>query len=209
MKLNQILNKKSNPNMKSIMAPLKKMNYMHFLLIIVIILYTRPRYIPYLPTLPFLYNNSEADDVLRETETRTIMDEKFFKLTDPSVTYAFIDDVEEDRETLEKLIKQPNVRWPILICKYLINRPRPYQINKDITPLHSDTGNTPALPAGHAFQAYYLAHILSKKYPEKKVLLDNIAKRCDIVRVKGGIHYHSDGALSKKIVDFLIKLRIL
>ena len=175
------------------------------ILLPVLFLYTRPRYILYLPTLP-VYDKDEAGVVLRKSQNRTIMDERFFALTDPSVTYAFLDHVEESEKTLRKMITSPLVMGIIYLFKYLINRPRPYQINKDIKPLDSRTGDTPAMPAGHAFQAYYLATVLSRKYPDKKQLFSNIARRCDMVRIKGGIHYPSDGKLSESIVDLMIKI---
>ena len=69
--------------------------------------------------------------------------------------------------------------------------------------LDLDTAQTPAFPAGHTFQAYYLSKYLSKKYPKKKEIFENIAKECDLTRVKAGLHYPSDGEFSKKLVDIL------
>lgn len=179
--------------------------FLYFFFIIIIFLYTRPRYISYLPTLPF-YNNDEAEIVLEKWHKRTSDDIVFFKLTDPSITHAFLDVVNENENELRSIITAPHILAIILFFKYTINRPRPYQIETKIKPLYSETGSTPALPAGHAFQAYYLAYMLSKRYPDKKQLFDSIAKRCDDVRVIGGIHYPSDGKLSKKIVDFMISI---
>lgn len=101
--------------------------------------------------------------------------------------------VKESEEELNKIVTHPFLLFIGYFLKYLINRPRPYQINKNINYLESKTGNTPALPAGHAFQAYYLAHVLTKRYPDKKIMFQELAKRCDDVRVKAGIHYPSDG----------------
>ena len=42
---------------------------------------------------------------------------------------------------------------------------------------------------------------IRKKYPYIKPQLDNIARECDLTRVKAGIHYPSDGQFSKKLVD--------
>ena len=33
------------------------------------------------------------------------------------------------------------------------------------------------MPSGHAFQAYYLSHILSRQYPDKKQLFDKLAEK--------------------------------
>lgn len=186
-----------------------KNNYKLYLFIIIIIyLYTLPRYILSLPTIP-IYNNNEADDVLHITLKRSQDDIYFFKLTDESIVNCFIPHVDEDEYTLRKIITSPFILIIIFSLKYTINRPRPYQINNKIKNLYSNTGNTPSLPAGHAFQAYYLAHILSKKYPNKKNIFDTLAMKCDDVRVSAGIHYPSDGSLSKQIIDFLIKFKII
>jgi hypothetical protein len=176
--------------------------------LIIVYLYSLPKYALFLPTIP-IYKNSEADLVFKITETRNYQDEHFFKLTDPTVVTAFSPHVKESEEELNKIVTHPFLLFIGYFLKYLINRPRPYQINKNINYLESKTGNTPALPAGHAFQAYYLAHVLTKKYPDKKIMFQELAKRCDDVRVKAGIHYPSDGELSKKLVDFLIFIRFI
>ena len=92
----------------------------------------------------------------------------------------------------------------IYLLKHIINRARPYQVNTNILLLESKTANTPSYPAGHACQAYYLAKYLGKKHPEKQDELNQIAQRCDMVRVKAGLHYPSDGVFSKQIIDSMI-----
>lgn len=181
-----------------------KIKPLHIVIFVIIVLviyaYTLPRYINNLPTIP-VYDNSEATIVKEISDKRTFVDEEFFWLTDPSIAYAFLPHVKENIKELSDIITDTMSTFIVLSFKYLINRPRPYQINKEIDYLESKTGNTPALPAGHAYQAYYLAYILSKRYPNKKEEFDNIAKNCDDVRVKAGIHYPSDGKFSKTLVD--------
>ena len=60
--------------------------------------------------------------------------------------------------------------------KYLINRARPEQVDPSIKPIDKSTAQTPAFPAGHAFQAYLLSKKLSEKYPEKKKFMANWTK---------------------------------
>ncbi len=179
-----------------------------FVISIVIFLYTRPRYIPYLPTLPF-YENDEAKEVVKRVKMRNSEDVQFFELTNPSVIYAFLPYVNETEQELRDITKRLFITVIILFLKYLINRPRPYQIIPSIDYLESDTGYTPSLPAGHALQAYYLSYILSRQYPDKKQLFDKLAEKCDDVRVKAGIHYPSDGKLSKNIVNYMIRFSII
>lgn len=164
----------------------------------IIYLFILPGYNAYLPTLP-VYDNKEADIVKKMVDNRTEEDINYFKLTNISVAYAFEEHVEESADELREMYKHT---VPIIYTiKYLINRPRPYQIDESIDYIDTETGRTPAMPAGHAYQAYYLEKILSKKYPEKKEKFSKIAKKCDDCRVKAGIHYPSDGKLSKKLVD--------
>ena len=74
-----------------------------------------------------------------------------------------------------------------------------------IKPIDKSTAQTPAFPAGHAFQAYLLSKKLSEKYPEKKKLFEKIAKKCDLCRVQAGLHYPSDGEYSKKLVESFLE----
>lgn len=168
------------------------------------------RYIKYLPTIPIYPDNEkEILEVKTKIKTRTHNDVEFFKLTDRSVSYAFTKIVPISVKELDKLITQFDVYSIILFFKYTINRARPYQIDPNINFLLSNTDNTPAYPAGHALQAYYLANKLGKIFPEKQQELNDIAEKCDNVRVIGGIHYPSDGRFSKQLVDifFLNDLR--
>ena len=164
--------------------------------------YFRKRYISFLPTIP-VYPDSYAEvkKVEEQISTITPSDTEFYKLTDPSIINAFLPYVNETKEELIDIMIRVS---PIIkFFKYTINRPRPKQINPQLNVLESTTAHTPAYPAGHALQAYYLSKILSKRYPDKKELFDNIAMRCDLVRVKAGLHYPSDGKFSKAIVDAL------
>lgn len=165
----------------------------------------RNKYIWFLPSIP-IYPNNERDVLLvkQAIHKRTISDEEFFKLTDTSASYAFIGVVPETTEQLNAIISHPYIMFIILFFKYLINRARPNQIIPDLNVLSSISANTPAYPSGHAFQAYYLAFILGKKYPDLQTKLDEIAEQCVSTRVKAGLHYPSDGEFSKKLVSFFL-----
>tara|TARA_B110000971_G_scaffold99621_1_gene102492 strand:- start:936 stop:1451 length:516 start_codon:yes stop_codon:yes gene_type:complete len=171
-------------------------------MLVIILLYNRKRYYKFLPTIPLYPNNIKASlKVLHISKSRNHQDDFFFKLTDPSVVFAFKPYVKETHNELTKIIL--SINKIIFFFKYLFNRARPEQINKEINLLDSKTAATPAFPAGHAMQAYYLAKILTKRYPNKKSIFTKLAKDCDDVRVKAGIHYPSDGKFSKFLVKFL------
>ena len=158
-------------------------------------------YISYLPTIPIYPNNeNDLEQMKNIMKTRTQEDIDYFFKTNHSVVPAFLPYVNEDKRKLYKIVLSQN--HIINFFKYTINRRRPYQIDTDLKPLSTKTSNTPAYPAGHAYQALLLASHLSKKYPEKKELFDSIAAKCDECRVKAGIHYKSDGEFSKRLFHF-------
>ena len=159
-------------------------------------------YIRALPSIPIYPDNmKETIEVKEFIKNRTKKDIEFFHLTNKSVVYAFLPHVNISYRALEKL--ELSVVSTILFFKYLINRARPEQIDKTIIPLDKSTARTPAYPAGHAYQAYFLAKFLSKKYPEKREILNKIALECDQTRVKAGLHYPSDGRFARELVDML------
>ena len=173
-----------------------------FLLIVVytIFIFFFKGYYAFYPTIPVYPNNKdEVREVKQYIKSRTQRDIDFFKKTNNSVVYAFMPHVKESSEELNKIESSQNSI--IFFFKYLINRARPEQVDPSIKPINTDTAQTPSYPAGHAYQAYLMAKVLSKKYPEKKQLFDKIAEECNLTRVKAGIHYPSDGEFSKKLVD--------
>lgn len=173
-----------------------------FFIYLLLIIISGKRYIVFLPTISIYPDNEkEALEVLTQTKLRNIHDINFFKLTNRSVSEAFTKLLPIPVSELDNMITSMPISFIILFFKYSINRARPYQINSSIDYLHSNTGNTPAFPAGHALQAYYLAKTLGKKYPGLQSQLDDLAEKCDSCRIKAGIHYPSDGKFSKQLVD--------
>ena len=181
--------------------------YKNLLLIIIFLILLKifigKTYYSFYPGIPIYPNNkNEINDVKKYINSRNKNDIDFFYKTNNSIIPAFLKEVEEEtyNDLNNKII---NLVPIILFLKYLFNRARPQQIDNSIKPLNKNTAQTPAFPAGHAFQAYYLSKYLSKKYPSKKQIFENIAKECDLTRVKAGLHYPSDGEFSKKIINLL------
>jgi len=173
-----------------------------FIIYLILIIVSPIRYIYLLPTL-CIYPNSEKEvlQVEKEIKLRNQHDIDFFHLTDKSVSPAFAEIVPLSIQELDNMIKRFDVVSIIIFFKYIINRPRPKQIRPNLDVLDSISAATPAYPAGHAFQAYYLAKTLGKTYPVLQYQLDSIAERCNSVRIKAGLHYPSDGEFSKKLVN--------
>lgn len=176
-----------------------------YLLIISIYLITglsSNRYHKNYPTL-ILYPNNEKEvkKVKQYVVNRDPEMYNFIKLTDRSCSSAFVNYVNEDIETLDNYTQK---LVPLIIfLKNLFNRVRPHQIDPNINKYPSISASNPAFPSGHSVQAQYLAKILSKKYPEKKQQLYNIADKCGKARIYAGLHYPSDHEFAKFIVDIL------
>ena len=184
-------------------------NFCIFIFIIIVIfvflkLYIGKTYYPYYPGIPLYPNNkSEVEKVKNYVRNRSQNDIEFFYKTNKSVVTVFLPHVDESEEELSKIIF--SIDNLILFLKYLFNRARPNQIDSSIKPINTDTAQTPAFPAGHAFQAYYLTNYLSKKYPDKEKIFKKIAKECDLTRIKAGLHYPSDGEFAEYFVNTFFK----
>ncbi len=180
-------------------------NYLIIVLFIFIILkiIIGKTYYFFYPGIPIYPNNIDESIIVKKYITsRNNNDIDFFYKTNKSIIPVFLKETE--KETYNDLNKKiTNLVPTIIFFKYLFNRARPEQIDNTIKPLNTYTSQTPAFPAGHAFQAYYLSNYLSKKYPQKKEIFEKIAKECDLSRVKAGLHYPSDGQFSKKLVNLL------
>ena len=148
----------------------------------------------------------ELGDVVKSTLERSGDDVAFHMLTDRSVSDAFIFIVRHLGYTVDDLDSIITKHNPyIMSMKNRFNRIRPYQLHPEIDKLPSVTSHTPAYPAGHAYQAYLLAHTLSSSHPELHDALFKCAHRCDDVRVKAGLHYKSDGEFSRQLLHGILK----
>lgn len=153
-------------------------------------------YIWFLPALSFMYPNSVKESEIVEKNIQ--LDDSLFILTDVSVLPAFLDVLPDPSGEIEKVMTSENNR--ILFYKYLINRPRPAQVNPRIVPRVSVSANTPSYPSGHSYQAFLIAREYSKKYPELREKLFEIAEQCGQARIRAGLHYPSDHDFAKRLV---------
>ena len=157
-----------------------------------------------LPTLTFMYpdNGRESQIVALRASNRTKKEIEMFELSDPGVHNAFkiilknVDPVDIYRISTSR-------NAVIKFWKYLINRPRPIQVNRSIEILDSTTANTPSYPSGHSYQAFLVAMHYSAKYPELSDDLYSMAEAIGQSRIAAGLHYPSDHEFSKKLLNFL------
>ena len=137
-------------------------------------------------------------------------DVAFFRLTDMNPAAAFTSIIKPDEMTVEemdRIMTHTRVIFITKMLKWVYNRARPAQIAPEIineangTLLHSDSADTPAYPAGHAIQTYYLAKILARKHPAKTHAIMEIATKCANIRIMAGHHYPSDRDFGWWVVD--------
>ena len=193
------------------------------LIIYIILLLLNKRYYFWYPSIntnllchgkTYPNNNNEVNIMMKEyINKRTQDDINFFYLTDKDIIIAFQDIVKENemkRKDMKKILMSPKNLSIIMMYKYIYNRARPSQVAPNIinkesgTLLNSETADTPSYPSGHAFQAYYLAKILSKKFPKKKEQLMKLALRISNSRIIAGLHYPSDRDFAYWLVDNLL-----
>ena len=179
--------------------------YLLFILLIIIYCvngYSTERYYQFYPTINVYPNNfNEVKLVEKYVNEKNNEIFNLIKLTDKSVSYAFVGIVTDSFEELHKI--ESDIVPFITFFKLLFNRARPKQINMDLDVYQSISAHTPAFPAGHTCQAYYLAKKLTKKYPEKKEILFELAEKCGQARIYAGLHYPSDHEFSKFLVNIL------
>ena len=137
-------------------------------------------------------------------------DVAFFRLTDINPAAAFTTVIRPEEmsvDEMDRILTGMRVTFITLMLKRIYNRARPALVAPEVineangTLLHSDSADTPAYPSGHALQTYYLAKILSRKFPAKTQALMEVATKCANIRIMAGLHYPSDRDFAWWVVD--------
>ena len=90
----------------------------------------------------------------------------------------------------------------ILELKKHHNRPRPYELDKNLKAVKMKSMNTPSYPSGHSAQGMLIASVLKDKYGKGSAFMQT-AKNISDSRNMAHAHYKSDSVKKKKA--FLIK----
>lgn len=187
---------------------------------ILVLLINNKRYNFWYPTIntnllgygiPYPDNTIEISTILQDyIFKKTQKDIDFFFFTDLSIIPAFqtmISEKKFSKKNIQKLLFSDKISKQIYIYKTIYNRARPNQVAPKViniekgTLLPSKTAFSPAYPSGHAFQAYYLARILSLQFPEKKTELIEMARQISDIRIIAGLHFPSDRDFAWLLVD--------
>lgn len=165
--------------------------------------------VTYIPNLPFPQNLSTEAKVELEN-----IKKKQFRLTKDRQQ-----DIESEillRGTFQKFdlkppesnqivhIFQSEIDPIIMYLKNKYNRVRPYKLDKTIVP-SIDPPQHPSYPSGHATQVYFIANVLSEKYPSKHSHFMHIADTIAVNREYAGVHYESDTKFGKIVADSLFQ----
>lgn len=90
----------------------------------------------------------------------------------------------------------------IMNLKEKYNRVRPYKLENKIK-MYIDPPKHPSYPSGHAVQVYFIAYMLSHKYPNNKDKYLEIASKIAKNREYAGVHFSSDTEFGKEISKIL------
>jgi len=128
--------------------------------------------------------------------------EKFLKLNG-------VDQIK--KEDLERITDELD---PITFTlKYEFNYPRPLQLalahNIPLYPEQPTNACSPSYPSGHSIDAFVIAGLLSKKYPQLSRDISSLGEKMSKSRNQGGIHFLFDSGFGKKIAEDILSLNIL
>ena len=94
-----------------------------------------------------------------------------------------------DEKIAAKLIKESA---PVILkLKKYHNRPRPYDLDKNLTAIKMKSMNTPSYPSGHSAQGILIASVLKDKYGKSSAFMQT-AKNISDSRNMAHAHYMSD-----------------
>ena len=94
-----------------------------------------------------------------------------------------------DKKIAAKLIKES--AHVILELKKYHNRPRPYELDKNLKAVKMKSMNTPSYPSGHSAQGMLIASVLKDKYGKGPAFMQT-AKNISDSRNMAHAHYPSD-----------------
>ena len=141
---------------------------------------------------------SEINDII-EKQT-LVTQEQILEMKEELYLYSIIHRFnvnEHEYHTIQNIIND-DLNPIIIELKSKYNRVRPYILDKRIKPLITKPQH-PSYPSGHATQCYFIAYLMSNKYPENTKKYFYQADKIAINREYAGFHYESDTQFGKHI----------
>ena len=149
-----------------------------------------------IPKLSYPQEETEIPAILKIMKEKTL-NPKQMKDADLKPEKEMFEIVGADKDAYKDFIK--DVNYYVMSLKMKYQRPRPYEISDKIKSTKTTTDDAPSFPSGHSMAAHGLERVLSKKYPNKKKELKQMADRISLSRVQMGSHYPSDIEAGKKL----------
>lgn len=144
----------------------------------------------------------EINDIIEKQ--RLVTKEQISKMKEELYIYSIIQrfNVNEYEYHVIQNIINDDLNPIIIELKSKYNRVRPYILDKRIKPLISKPQH-PSYPSGHATQSYFIAYLMSNKYPHNTKKYFYEADKIAINREYAGFHYESDTQFGKYIASIV------
>ena len=114
----------------------------------------------------------------------------------------------------EEILKWVGDMDPVLFyLKDKFNRPRPYQLAKELNlplyPITASDANSAAYPSGHTLDFLVILYHFGKMKPEIADEVDDFYHQIKRVRELSGLHYPSDRKVSEYLFKQLVKNKLI
>lgn len=170
---------------------------------------------------PFPANSSEETQnelkyLVKLTKEASEEDLKFCKLIETNHYDFFV--IVAKKLGLD-VSKEEILKWvgdmdPVLFyLKDKFNRPRPYQLAKELNlplyPITASDANSAAYPSGHTLDFLVILYHFGKMKPEIADEVDDFYHQIKRVRELSGLHYPSDRKVSEYLFKQLVKNKLI
>ena len=108
-----------------------------------------------------------------------------------------------DKNIAAKLIKESA---PVILeLKKYHNRPRPYELDKNLKHFKMKSMETSSYPSGHSVQGILVAKVLGDKHPKAKSAFAKTGKNISYSRRVARAHYKSDSKVGEELGNSMYK----
>ena len=108
-----------------------------------------------------------------------------------------------DKKIASKLIKESA---PVILeLKKYHNRPRPYELDKNLKHFKMKSMKTASYPSGHSAQGILVAKVLGDKHPKAKSAFAKTGENISYSRRVAHAHYKSDSKMGEELGNSMFK----
>lgn len=110
---------------------------------------------------------------------------------------------------IDEIIKYTIGFFIVMIVKQLVERPRPYIVNNNVTQYDNHVNNYMSFPSGHGYSSFYFYFLIDNVVPKNTYLHIFLKGFCIMVafsRLVLGVHYITDIIASYMIIRYFIKV---